>query len=164
MRVPIIEEIIINTLGPEHLKEILSKSKVGRAPVYVDLDQLSRSRLIDVLEDIEDALYALNISPIFPYPFYVITKHENIKSAFPFISDISQLPTYFPRTSQRITNKEQKLLDKIEIICSQIQNQDVAQRLEDYKVSIMPQKLIKQLAKESMFLEKIVTTIRKRNE
>ena len=155
MRIPILEEISINTLDGDHLREMFAKSKVGRAPVYVDLQQLGKKRLIEVLELIEDALYELNISPLFPYPFYVVTKYDYIKSGFPLIGNVDQLPKYFPTATQRITNKEQKLLDKIDIICSQIQNQDVAQRLEDYKVSIMPQKLIKQLAKESSFLEKV---------
>jgi hypothetical protein len=159
MKIPNLEEVIINTTDHDELIDLMKKSKVGALPVYSDLSQLGLERLLEVLSVIEDVLYELNISPQFPYPYYIITPFDGFKTIFPLVSSAKYLPRYYVNPTQRVTNKEQRLLDKIEILCAQIKNQNIQQRLEEYKVSIMPQKFIKHLAKESAFLERILNKL-----
>ena len=118
-------------------------------------------RLEEVLTVIEMILDELNISPIFPYPFYIITPHETNLTSFPTIKSEKELPSFFKLENHRVTIKEQKLLDKIEVVCSQIKNENVKKRLDDYKMNVLPQKLIKSLAKEGQFLEKVLDELDK---
>ena len=159
MKMPNLEEVVITTTDHDDLVDLMKKSKVGITPVYSDLSQLGLERLLEVLNILEDVLYELNVSPQFPYPFYIITKFDGFKTIFPIVSSAKYLPRYYINPGQRVTNKEQRILDKIDILCSQIKNQNIQQRLEEYKVSIMSQKFIKHLAKESAFLERILNKL-----
>ncbi|EQC46113.1 hypothetical protein [Bacteriovorax sp. Seq25_V] len=156
MKIPILEEIKITTLDMSELRALFTKFKVGNTPCYTDLSNLSAERLIEVTTVLELVLNDMNISPKFPYPYYLITPHLEVNTFFPLLKSVERIPNYFKIESKRVTNKEQKILDKIEVICSQIQNQEVQSRLEEYRMSILPQRFIKSLAKEGMFLEKVL--------
>ncbi len=156
MKIPILEEIKISTLEMSELRALFSKFKVGNNPCYTDLTNLSADRLLEVTTVLELVLNEMNISPKFPYPYYLITPHLDINTFFPLLRSFESIPNYFKIEGKRVTNKEQKILDKIEVICSQIQNQEVQARLEEYRMSILPQKFIKALAKEGMYLEKVL--------
>jgi hypothetical protein len=156
MRVPTLEEIKLTTAEISDLKALFTKAKVGNTPVYTDLSHLGRTRLTEVLTVMELVLKDLNINPKFPYPYYIINGNTEVSSILPIVKKFEDIPSYFQVEVKRVTNREQKLLDKIEVICSQIQNEDVEQRLHEYKMNILPQKFIKSLAKESLFLEQIL--------
>lgn len=162
MKVPTLEEIKLSNLDLSNVKATFIKAKVGCNPCYLDLSHLSSSRVEEIMPILELVLRELNISPKFPYPFYIISKSDNINTLFPVLESIEAIPSYFKVDAKRITNKEIKILEKIEIIRSQILNEEVQKRLEEYQMTVFPQKIIKSLAKEALFLEKVQKMIRKK--
>jgi len=156
MKVPTLEEIKLTSSNLTEIKSQLTKAKVGKAPIYTDLTHLGRERLSEILALIELVLKDINIHPKFPYPFYVINGNTEVSTTIPIIKSFEDIPSYFQVEVKRVTNKEQKLLDKIDVICSTVQNEDIEQRLHEYKMNILPQKFIKSLAKEGLFLEGIL--------
>lgn len=159
MRIPVLEEIKLTTLEIADLKNLFKRSKVGLTPIYCDLSHLDSQRLEEVLQVLEIVLEDLNLHPKFPYPFYIVTGHSEIQTAFPLVKNEKEITKYFKKETMRVTLKEQKILEKLEVICSQIHNENISQRLNDYKLSILPQKIIKAQAKEALFLEKIIKNI-----
>lgn len=162
MRLPKLEEIKLSTIENSELRTLLIKNKVGSTPVYTDLSHLSKERLIDVITTLDFVMSELNIHPRFPYPYYILSEHIDIDSNFPILKDIDEISAYFKKETSRTTSKEQKIVDKIEVICSQINNENIYQRLEDYQTNILPQKMIKLLAKEALFLEKVLKNLKDR--
>ncbi|OIQ17949.1 MAG: hypothetical protein BM556_11025 [Bacteriovorax sp. MedPE-SWde] len=159
MRIPILDEIKLTTIEMSSLRDIFLKQKVGKTPVYSDLSHLGKDRLNEVLTTIELVLKDMNIHAKFPFPYYIISQHTENISQLPTVKTYEEIPTYFKTEVKRMSNREQKLLDKIEVICSQIENENIDQRLHEYKMNILPQKFIKSLAKEGLFLETILKEI-----
>ncbi|EQC50784.1 hypothetical protein [Bacteriovorax sp. DB6_IX] len=159
MKVPTLEEIKLTSAEMSEIKNLLIKSKVGLAPKYTDLSHLGRERLNEILTILEIVFKDINIHPKFPYPFYIINGNTDVSSFFPVVKGFEDIPEYFQVEVKRVTNKEQKLLDKIEVICSQVHNENIENRLHEYKMNILPQKFIKSLAKEGLFLEKVLENL-----
>ena len=82
-------------------------------------------------------------------------------TTFPLCLDLKDIPRYFKHEAQRVTIKEQKVLEKIDITRSHIGNQNISDRLYEFKESMYAQKLVKSLAKEGFFLETVVEKLRK---
>lgn len=162
MKLPTLEEIKLTNLDITNVKAVFVRSKVGSTPCYLDLSNLTTQRVLEIIPILELVLRDMNLSPRFPYPFYLVTKSEKINSTFPIVESFENIPAYFKVDAKRITNKEIKMLEKIEIIRSQILNEEVQKRLEEYQTTIFPQKIIKSLAKEALFLEKIQKLLTKK--
>lgn len=164
MKLPTLEEIKLSNLDISNVKSVFIRSKVGSTPCYLDLSNLTTERALEIVPILELVLRDMNLSPRFPYPFYLISKTDKINSTFPVVESFESIPAYFKVDAKRITNKELKLLEKIEIIRSQILNEEVQKRLEEYQMTIFPQKIIKSLAKEALFLEKIQKLLNRKED
>lgn len=164
MKYSSIESVVLKENNLLEIKNIFIKNKVGLSPCYIDMSDFDFAKTQAFITTMELVIKDMNISPLFPYPCYIITKYNSIMTTFPILEDLKQIPEFFKVQLNRITNKEQKLVDKIEIIKSQIQNEEVTKRLDDYRVNIMPQKMIKSLCKEGMFLEKILNQINEQSK
>lgn len=164
MKLPTLEEIKLSNLDISNVKSVFVRSKVGSTPCYLDLSNLTTERALEIVPILELVLRDMNLSPRFPYPFYLISKSDKINSTFPVVESFESIPSYFKVDAKRITNKELKILEKIEIIRSQILNEEVQKRLEEYQMTIFPQKIIKSLAKEALFLEKIQKLLNKKED
>ena len=166
MKVPLLEELKIKAadqLTPDVLIKYLSDKNIGQNPYYIDLGYLAANHLENFLALFEEVLEHLHVSPVFPYPIYIISPHIDLDTNFSIFKKYEEIPIYFKHESARVTLKEQKVLEKIDITKSHIGNENINDRLYEFKESMYPQKLVKSLSKEGFFLEKIVEKIRKEN-
>ncbi len=155
MKVPGLEEAKISTKDMSQLLVQLERLKVGESPYFLDCKGLGHEDMHTLIDRLEEAFTMLSVSPNLPYPFYLLTEHDDIDSFFPIFKNFDSLPEFFKIESTRVTLKEQKVLEKVQILCSHITNEDIDNRLEEFKVNLYPQKIIKTLAKEGHFLEKL---------
>ncbi len=160
MKVPGLEEVKVSTRDPAQLKSHLERIKVGESPFYLDCTGLTILDFENVLQRLEEVFAELSVSPNFPYPFYLLSEYHNTESTFPIFKDYDDLPEFFKIESSRVTLKEQRVLEKVQILCSHITNEDIDTRIEEFKANLYPQKIIKSLAKEGHFLETIALTLK----
>ena len=156
MKTPILEEFKLKSIDKVEIKANLKHYRVGHKPVYLDASRLKRDRLIKLLGLLSNVMEEENLSPKFPYPFYIISDIEDIWTKFPIFKSIEELPSYYQFEATRPTTKEQKILDFIDISASNIRNEDVQLCLDEFSRTISSQRIIKSLAKEGSKLEKIL--------
>lgn len=163
MKTPILEEFKLKSIDKDEIIEAVKKYRVGHQPLYLDASKLQRERLVKLLGLLSNVLEEMNLSPKFPYPFYIISDIEDIWSSFPIFKSLKALPTYFQFEATRPTNKEQKVLDFIDIAASNIRNEDVQLCLDEFGRTISSQRIIKALAKEGNKLEKVLAILESPN-
>ncbi len=156
MKTPILEEFKLKSIDKEEIQAAIKSFRVGHQPLFLDASKLERDRLIKLLGLLSNCLEEQNLSPKFPYPFYVISEIEDIWTGFPVFKTLEDLPTYYQFEATRPTNKEQKVLDFIDISASNIRNEDVQLCLDEFGRTISSQRIIKALSKEGHKLEKIL--------
>ncbi|MFG1492089.1 hypothetical protein ACRXCV_11730 [Halobacteriovorax sp. GFR7] len=163
MKTPILEEFKLKAIDKEEIKLAMKTYRVGHQPLYLDASKLQRDRLIKLLGLLSNVLEEENLSPKFPYPFYIISDIEDIWTRFPIFKSLEDLPKYYQFEAARPTNKEQKILDFIDISASNIRNEDVQLCLDEFGRTISSQRIIKALAKEGSKLEKIISIMEDEN-
>lgn len=156
MKTPILEEFKLKAIDKVEIKANVKHYRVGHQPVYLDASRLDRNRLIKLLGLLSNVLEEENLSPKFPYPFYIISEIEDVWTKFPIFKSIEDLPKYYQFEPTRPTTKEQKILDFIDISASNIRNEDVQLCLDEFTRTISSQRIIKSLAKEANKLEKVL--------
>lgn len=156
MKTPILEEFKLKSIDKAEIEINVKHYKVGHQPLYIDASRLERDRLINLLGLLSNVFEEENLSPKFPYPFYIITDLEDIWTRFPILRSLEDLPDYFQFEATRPTTKEQKILDFIDISASNIRNEDVQLCLDEFGRTISSQRILKSLAKEGHKLEKVL--------
>lgn len=154
MKIPIFEEIALTSLVRSDLKYIAQDSKIGKVPCYINLTSLSLQRLKDTVLILEDVILSENLNPLFPYPVYVVTP-ENIKTIFPTVRTIKDLPEHFFKKVKRPSNKELILLNKLTLKIDKIKNLKLTEIYNDLLDSAVKQKELYLVTKELHFLEMI---------
>lgn len=112
------KEIVIYKSNFARLEDLLLKSRVGHAPIYI----LIASELLKVYtwdlvtSHLEISFKKININPRFPYPAYLICEDYTVNSNYlPISRSIKDLPKYFAIASKLPTPRENILLQKIGI-------------------------------------------------
>lgn len=94
MKIPIFEEISLEDLNAEQLKILASASKIGRVPCYINLSQLKKDNVNEIIINLEQLLLENNLHPAFPYPLYLITLYDP-NSFIPWVRSVRDLPGIF---------------------------------------------------------------------
>lgn len=154
MKIPIFEEIPLEDLNAEQLKIMASASKIGRVPCYINLSQLKKDQLSEIVINLEQLLLENNLHPAFPYPLYLITSQDP-KSFIPWVHSVKDLPEYFFKKIKRPSNKEISLLNKLSIRSDKIRNLGTYKIINELKQSSISQKRLYSETKHLYFLEKL---------
>jgi len=162
MRVPVYEELIIKNTDVMSVVDVLRKSKVGRGPTYLNLNDIVESKTVNILNTLVEALKILKISPFFPYPLYVISSISPQHIPLPFLDNLEQLPSHFFSKIKRLNSKELDLTHKISTLTERIANQPIEARRNELKKSMKTQKKLFHLTKEQAFYERLIINLNKR--
>lgn len=159
MRVPVYEEIKITKYDVMNVLDVMKKSRVGKAPTYIDLNDKNQDETLHCLDIIHDALKVMKTSPVFPYPLYLITPFKDIESELPLVFNKSDLPKHFMKPVKRLTSKELNLLNKSVTLSERISNTSLSQRQAELKSGIRYYKMLYQLTKELDFYQGILENL-----
>jgi hypothetical protein len=154
MKIPIFEEIPIEEINAEQLKIMVSSSKIGRVPCYINLSQQKKEKIAEVIITLEQLLLENNLHPAFPYPLYLIVTNDP-NSFIPWVHSVKELPEYFFKKVKRPTNKEISLLNKLSIRSEKIRNLCNYKILNEFKQTALEQKMLFSKTKHLYFLEKL---------
>lgn len=152
MKIPIFEEILIEDKDPQVLYEKIKESKVGKVPIFINLNDLKKDEKLDLIANLKNIFLELNLNPRFPYPFYLLTDKVS-DDYFPQAQTIKELPDHFFKKVKRPNNKELQLLNKLGLKVEKIRNLDSNKIMEGIQDAAYPQKKLYQNTKELYFLE-----------
>ncbi len=155
MKIPIYEEIILQGNGKEYLSDFIPLSRIGRVPSFINAVKLNRHELFTFLNDLEETLRNNKLSPIFPYPLYVITEEASHYNTIPLLKSVKELPEHFYKKIKRPNNKEIQLLNRLYLRVEKVSNLEMNQLLENLKNVAEKQKKLFVLTRELYFLEQL---------
>ncbi len=122
MKIPIFEEIILHGQGREFLTDYIPLSKIGRVPTYINTLKLKKNELVKFLDELELTLLKNNLSPIYPYPLYVLAEEMTYYNSIPIVRSVNDLPEHFFKKVKRPNNKEMQLLNKLYLRVEKVNN------------------------------------------
>lgn len=154
MKIPIFEEIMIRSYAINDLADTLQESRIGRVPAYINLSEVKNEELQNLIIHIEQIVLEMGAHPRFPYPLFLITK-KNVKSLFPTVRSVKELPEHYFKKVKRPNNKELQLLNKLALKVDKIKNLELYKIMEQLKDSADAQKKLYNETKELYFLETI---------
>lgn len=163
MKIPIFEEILVESTDPIGLEKTIVNCNIGIVPCYVNFSHLNIHKLQEVIASMEDIIVRESLHPLYPYPFYIVTS-ENIKTFFPTVKTIKDLPEHFFRKVKRPSNKELLLLNKLTLKIEKIRNLKLFEITQDLKESGSEQKKLYLVTKELHFLESLSTKLSPKNK
>jgi len=154
MKIPIFEEIPVEDINAEQLRIMVSSSKIGRVPCYINLSLQRKEKITEIIITLEQLLLENNLHPAFPYPLYLIVANDP-NSFIPWVQSVKDLPEFFFKKVKRPTNKEISLLNKIGIRADKIRNLGNYKILNEFKQTALEQKKLFNDTKHLYFLEKL---------
>lgn len=152
MKIPIFEEILIKEMDDKHLREIISESRIGMVPTYLNLNNLKKEERDLLILTIEQIILESNIHPLFPYPIYIVSSSP-VETIFPWAKNVKDLPGHFFKKIKRPNNKELQLLNRLYLKVSKIKNQELYKKISTYRETSVSQKILYAETKELHFLE-----------
>ena len=161
MRIPIYEELVLDNFSPDYLKEKLKLSRIGALPMYTSLHSVAESERAHVVSLIEIALKELNKSPLFPYPYYIVSETPISGSLMSIFSSVDDLPTHYFKKSKRLKNKELMLLNKVAVLNETVLNMNLYENQKVIQDSSLDQKNLYIQTKELNFYEQVAYLIQK---
>jgi hypothetical protein len=161
MRVPVYEELFIKNTDVMSIVDVLRRSKVGKSPIYLNLNLVPHNLSVDLLETLVESLKILKISPYFPYPLYVISSIRPTHISLPFLNDESELPQHFYNKIKKLNSKELDLTHKIATLTDRISNQPIETRRKELNKAMKVQRKLYTLTKEQAFYERIIGNLNK---
>lgn len=157
MRVPVYEELKISQFDVMAVLDQMKKSRLGHVPCYIDLVGHPENETDQALQALEDALIMLKVSPLFPYPFFIISdKIKRQTTHIPIVQNKSELPAHFKKPVKRLTSKELSLLNKAVTLTERISNTPLQQRQKELDEGTRFHKMLFQLSKELDFYQEIL--------
>jgi len=114
MKIPIFEEILLNEMTAEKLRIIVSDSRIGKVPCYLNLTNLKKDEMEQLILNLAQIVLEHNLHPLFPYPLYIVSSIP-VKSIFPWVRTVKDLPAHYFKKIKRPNNKELQLLNKLSI-------------------------------------------------
>ena len=152
MKIPIFEEVILKGISVNDLNIVVDNSRIGKVPCYVNLTNYASDDLETVIINLEQVILSNSLHPRFPYPFYIITL-KTMRSIFPSVRSVKDLPEHFFKKVKRPNNKELQLLNKLSLKVDKIKNLELYKISQDLKDSANSQKKLYAETKELHFLE-----------
>lgn len=152
MKIPIFEEILLSEMTAEKLRIIVSDSRIGKVPCYLNLSLLKKDEITDLIINLEQIILDHNLHPLFPYPLYIVSP-VSIKSIFPMVRTVKDLPEHYFKKVKRPNNKELQLLNKLSLKVDKIKNLELYQIVNSFKQSTESQRKLYNETKELYFLE-----------
>lgn len=154
MKIPIFEEIILKGTKVQDIQLIIEDSRIGKVPCYMNLTNFKNSDLKDFVMNLEQIILENSLHPFFPYPLYLITP-DSLKTIFPLVKSVKELPEHFFKKIKRPNNKELQLLNKLSLKVDKIKNLEIYKIIQELKDSGNSQKKLYLETKELHFLEKL---------
>ncbi len=152
MKIPIFEEIPIKEMDDDNLRLLISESRIGMVPTYLNLNNLKKEERDLLILKIEQIILEFNIHPLFPYPIYIISSSP-VETIFPWVKNVKDLPGHFFKKIKRPNNKELQLLNRLYLKVSKIKNQELYKKISTYRETSVSQKILYAETKELHFLE-----------
>lgn len=152
MKIPIFEEILLSEMTAEKLRIIVSDSRIGKVPCYLNLTSLKKDEIEKLIVNLEQIILEHNLHPLFPYPLYIVTPFA-VKSIFPTVRSVKELPEHYFKKIKRPNNKELQLLNKLSLKVDKIKNLELYQIINEFKRSSESQRKLYNETKELYFLE-----------
>ena len=170
MKIPIYEEILFEELSAEKLRIIVSDSKIGKVPCYLNLSAIKKNEIDNIIINLEQIILENNLHPFFPYPLYIICTVD-VESIFPTVRTVKELPEHYFKKIKRPNNKELHLLNKLALKVNKIKNLEIYKILGAFKRTCLSQRNLYNETKELYFLETLnskifekIKTIKKADE
>lgn len=164
MRVPIYEEIKLKDYDVMSFVDILRKSKVGKGPTYLELGHLEEKEAYLILETLSEALKILKISPLFPYPLYIIGPFNFPELNIPIIPNSSELPKHFYNRVKKLNSKELDLVNKITTLTERVSNHPLETRRRELKKSMKDQGTLFLLTRELASYENMLDALNRKSK
>lgn len=152
MKIPVFEEILLDEITIEKLRIIISDSRIGKGPCYLNLSTREKTEIDAIIGNLEQVLIENNLHPLFPYPFYIVSTIP-LKTILPWVKSVKELPAHYSRKLKRPNNKELQLLNKLSLKVDKIKNLELYNIINDLKDSSIAQKKLYLETKELYFLE-----------
>ncbi|MFA6235793.1 MAG: hypothetical protein WC635_00590 [Bacteriovorax sp.] len=152
MKIPIFEEILLSEVSSEKLRIIVSDSRIGKVPCYLNLSIMKKDDVENMIINLEQIILDHNLHPLFPYPLYIVTPHP-VKSIFPVVRTVKDLPEHYFKKVKRPNNKELQLLNKLSLKVDKIKNLELYKILNEFRRSSFAQRKLYNETKELYFLE-----------
>lgn len=163
MKIPIFEEILLSEMTAEKLRIIVSDSRIGKVPCYLNLTSLKKDEIEKLIVNLEQIILEHNLHPLFPYPLYVVTPFA-VKSIFPTVRSVKELPEHYFKKIKRPNNKELQLLNKLSLKVDKIKNLELYQIINEFKRSSESQRKLYNETKELYFLETLHSKLFEKRE
>jgi len=156
MNIPNYKEITLNYSDLDTLENQLKQYQIGDIPYFIRLpEDVSLVELKEIIEHLSRAILSINKCPFFPYPTYLITdKAVNIQD-FPSVHSERKLPKYYRCPIKRPSNKEAKLLNKIDMYKETLRPIDLVERIDALNFLSLSNKKLFELVTENRFLESL---------
>lgn len=161
MKIPIFEEIQLIDLNTEKMRIIVSDSKIGKVPCYINLSNLDKTTLKKTVSELEEMMNEYNLSYDFPYPLYIISPFQP-RTNLPWSQSVRDLPEHYFKKVKRPNNKEINLINKLSIKIEKIKNLNIFKSLEEFKKTSKLQRKLYNETLELHFLEKVESKILKK--
>lgn len=158
MKIPIFEEILLSEVSTEKIRAIVSDSKIGKVPSFLNLTSLKKDEMERLILTLEQMILEHNLHPLFPYPLYIVSAFP-VKSIFPWVKTVADLPEHYFKKIKRPNNKELQLLNKLSLKVNKIRNLEIYKIMNEFKDSAQAQRKLYNETKELYFLEVLNSSI-----
>jgi hypothetical protein len=152
MKIPIFEEILLKGSNPDELRDVVSDSRIGKVPCFINLSNFKGEELEKLIVNLEQSILEHSLHPRFPYSLYILTP-KTFKSLFPVVRNVKELPEHYFKKVKRPNNKELQLLNKLSLKVDKIKNLDLYKIIGELKDSAPAQRKLYNETKELYFLE-----------
>ncbi|MDO9182682.1 MAG: hypothetical protein Q7U04_09750 [Bacteriovorax sp.] len=163
MKIPIFEEILLSEVTPEKLRTIVSDSRIGKVPCYLNLSNLNKEATEQMVVNLAQIILEHNIHPRFPYPLYIVST-ISVKSIFPWVRTVKDLPEHYFKKVKRPSNKELQLLNKLSLKVDKIKNLELYKIINEFRDSTESQRKLYNETKELYFLETLNSRLFERSK
>ena len=163
MKLPSLREIELSSFkNKDVIKNSLLKEKTGNHPgLFVLPETFNVEQIGELLDLLEEIFNELNIHPLLPYPFYVITKKINHHHFFPILSHPSKITPYYSLRSNKLQASENTAMEKILLHLEKAKYSQITHKLFFVQESAKDKKQLYQLAHTNAFYEKIIASFSK---
>lgn len=152
MKIPIFEEILLSEMTAEKLRIIVSDSRIGKVPCYLNLTGQKTAEVESLVMNLEQIILEHKLHPLFPYPLYIVTPII-LKTIFPVVRTVKDLPEHYFKKIKRPNNKELQLLNKLSLKVDKIKNLELYKIINEFKRTSESQRQLYNETKELYFLE-----------
>lgn len=152
MKIPIFEEVLLKGTSLSELHAVVEDSKIGKVPCYLNLSNFVNDELETLIMNLEQVILEAALHPRFPYPLFLVTE-KSVKSLFPSVKSVKDLPEHYFKKVKRPNNKELQLLNKLSLKVDKIKNLQLYKITQDLKDTADTQKKLYIETKELHFLE-----------